>query len=100
MLRAQAEFQRMPFQVLEQRGIHHAIVLAPSPLLRLELDPSLAGSWVIEFPHPDPYLRDDVIFVKEDADPRALREAFPERRLYRMTFGHGIPSIQLIPIAN
>jgi hypothetical protein len=49
-------------------------------------------------PHPDPFFRDDVLYVRASADVAALRARFPERKLYRMLFRRQGAPIALQPI--
>jgi hypothetical protein len=54
---------------------------------------------VLFYPHPDPFLRDDVIFAKPNARLPALRERFPGRRLYAMHYNTSDDPITLVEIA-
>ena len=56
-----------------------------------------AGSWVLDYPHPDPFFRDDVIFAKLTADRAALRARFPDRKLYTLTYSVDDPTIVVMP---
>lgn len=81
-LLAQAEDQMLPFTTVAEHRIHHAVVLADSmaPLYTRHR----TGSWVLQYPHPDPYFRDDVIWATPGADLAALRVHFPDRAFYRL----------------
>ncbi len=83
-LRAQAEAQRQPYDAIEQQGIHHAVILVGA-LGEFYLR-DRTGSWVLQFPHPDPYFRDDIVYARRTADVAALRERFPDRAIYRMLY--------------
>lgn len=85
-LRTHAETVRLPFAAAERQGIHDAVVVAPQAALLRTVRPDLAplGGWVYEFPPPDPFLRDDVLWTRADSDLDELRRRFPQRKLYRM----------------
>lgn len=87
-MRVQAVIQAVPLESPSVSEVHHAVVLAPQAAHFWLRNKSLArtGSWVYEFPLPDPSLNDDVLFVREDADLDALRARFPDRSFWRMTF--------------
>lgn len=73
-------------------GLEPAIVLVEpvQALWRLRPDLAIAGAWRGELPHPDPFLRDRVIFASgADADPQKLLRAFPRRRLYALRASGG-----------
>jgi hypothetical protein len=101
-LHEQARLQRLPFDALADLGVHKAIVIAPPFWSLVRGHPLFApvGSWVLQYPHPDPFLRDDVIFVRHTADPAALRSRFPERTIYVMTYNTGPRPIQLSPLGT
>ena len=87
-LRRQAENNRAPFAAVEAAGVHDAIVMAPQPIMLTRMDPAREpyGSWVFHYPHPDPFLRDDVLYVKPGSDLERLRTLFPERQIYWMNY--------------
>ncbi|HTE55227.1 MAG TPA: hypothetical protein VK698_30450, partial [Kofleriaceae bacterium] len=87
-LHEQARTQRLPFDAIASLGIHRAMVMAPPFITLVNRHPVLAqvGTWVFQYPPPDPFLRDDVIFVRPTADPAALRALYPDRTLYAMTY--------------
>lgn len=60
------------------------VVVEPAPALwRLRPDLGLNGVWRGEVPHPDPFLRDRVVFARgEYADLAVLSRVFPRRQLY------------------
>ncbi len=99
-LRAQALPQLVPPRVLAEAGVHNAIVLAPEYFRLVRHHPTFAprGSWVMMYPHPDPFFRDDVIFASNKADPAALRARFPDRALWRMTYAPDPPILRVAPI--
>jgi hypothetical protein len=101
-LHAQAAPQILPARVLAEHGVHHAIVLAPEYFRLVRGHPTFAphGSWVMMYPHPDPFFRDDVIFASAHADPTALRARFPDRSLWRMTYAQDPPILRLAPLAD
>lgn len=96
-LRLQASSQGVPMATLAALDVHHAVVMAPPYIVLLQVDRTFApwGSWVLEYPHPDPFLRDDVVFAKSTADPAALRARFPDRTLYRMSYVREQPPIRV-----
>lgn len=99
----QARIQRLPFDALASLPVHRALVLAPPPAVLVNTNPLLApvGSWVFQYPPPDPFFRDDVIFARHTADVTALRARFPDRTIYRMTYTPAAESpIQIEPIAG
>jgi hypothetical protein len=83
-LHQEAKGERFAFDVVDEANIHQAIVLAPSPAWLAWLRKDRAGSWVVQFPHPDPYFRDDVIYAKANADIKLLHDRFPDRGLFRL----------------
>lgn len=88
-LRAQATNWVRFFQVVERAEVHNAIVIAPWPGNFMHRHPEFksTGSWVHWLPPPDPYLRDDVLYVAEEkTELGPLLAAFPGRRLYRMSY--------------
>lgn len=97
-LRRQAENQSLPFAAIRDAGIHRAVIVAPPPMMLYWNRPDLErwGSWVRLFPPPDPFLRDDIIFVRPDTDVEALRRRFPDRALYRMSYELGADPVQLV----
>ncbi|MDB4959682.1 MAG: hypothetical protein JWO36_7251 [Myxococcales bacterium] len=99
-LRAQATTQAIPDKMLEALDVHHAIVIAQPYIVLLQIDKTFApaGSWVLEYPHPDPFLTDDVIFAKASANPEALHRLFPDRALYEMSYAREQPSIRVTPL--
>ncbi len=92
-LESQAAVQAFPFEELARRDIHHAVVLA-DPIAKLYVHHQ-TGSWVLQFPHPDPYLRDDIVFANADADVGALRARFPTRTLYRLSISTEPPGLDI-----
>jgi hypothetical protein len=97
-LRRQAENQHLPFAAIRKANIHRAVIIAPAPMNLYWTRPGLerCGSWVRMFPPPDPFLRDDIIFVKPNTDIEALRRQFPDRALYRMSYPFGAEPVQLV----
>lgn len=96
-LHAQATTQALPQSTLEDNGVHHAIVIAKPYLYLLQVDRSFApwGSWVLEYPQPSPDLSDDIIWAKWNADPKALKAAFPDRTIYRLRYSDKPPVLGL-----
>lgn len=97
-LHTAAARQQMIYDALDEVGIHHAIVMAPD-YGRFPVavnDPAI--TWMLQYPHPDPFLRDDVIFAKTTADVAALHAAFPDRKLYAMTYASRSPTIRFAPV--
>lgn len=95
-LGAQAEVQGYPLEVLARHDVHHAVVIADTLALLYADDP--VGSWVLQFPHPDPYLRGDLIFARATADVAALRRKFPDRAFWRLTITGAPPSLSVVPL--
>lgn len=96
-LHASAAAQLEPEEVVARQDIHHAIVLAPAYGVWAH-DEVPQGSWVLQYPQPDPFLRDDVIFATATADRAALRKLFPDRRLYEMSYEVREPTIRVVPL--
>lgn len=96
-LRAQATTQALPAAMLEASDVHNAVVIARQYIVLLQIDKTFApwGSWVLDYPHPSPDLSDDIIWAKWNADPKALRTAFPDRTIYRMHYSDKPPAIRL-----
>ncbi|MDA8020499.1 MAG: hypothetical protein MPN21_23925 [Thermoanaerobaculia bacterium] len=80
--------------------LENAVVIADRPYKLWFARPEIGGvsSWVAELPHPDPYLRDEVLFAYPEADLEALRRAFPDRRLYRMTYAREGDPVRVVPL--
>jgi hypothetical protein len=94
----QALVQRIPLDAVAD--LDHAIVIADRPYKLWFARPELGAisSWVADLPHPDPYLRDRVLFAYPEADVDALRRAFPDRRLYRMTYSSEGEPVRVSPL--
>lgn len=77
-----------------------AVVVADRPHRLWFLRPEIGAvsSWVAELPHPDPFLRDPVLFAYPEADLDLLRRRFPDRRLYRMTYAAEGPPVRVEPL--
>jgi hypothetical protein len=87
----------MPFRYLESVGVHNAVVLAPAPAtMDVVTGGRLHSSWVLQLPHPDPFLQDDVIFARSDTDVERLRARFPERDLFRLVYKREGPLMGLL----
>jgi hypothetical protein len=82
----QTQSQRYIPDLVEAAGVHRAVVLAPGPLRVWARRGDPTGTWVVQHPHPDPFLRDDVVYAYPDADVAALRAKLPDRSIYRFTF--------------
>ena len=74
-----------------------AIVVAPpaAAVRRVQPEFDRAGTWVFEYPHPDPYLRDPVIYVKEGSNLDELFKQFPTRNFYRLSHVKDVLPIHL-----
>lgn len=96
-LRMQASTQTIPEEMLEASDIHHAIVMARSYIVLLQVDKTFApwGSWVLEYPHPHPDLSDDILWAKPNAKPDELHAAFPDRAIYKLTYHADAPTLRL-----
>lgn len=94
----QALVQRYHLDAVED--LDDAIVIADRPYKLWFARPEIGGisSWVAELPHPDPYLRDRVIFAYPEADVEAIRAAFPDRKLYRMTYSRKGDPVRVEPL--
>lgn len=100
-LHDQARVQRMPFEALERAGVTRAVVVADAPyhLWDLRPDEIETRSWVVTYPAPDPYLRDDLIFVAPTTQSGAptsveqLRRLFPTRDIVRLHYQSEGPPI-------
>lgn len=97
-LHASASRQQMIYDALDELNIHHAIVMTPSYAAFPAAVRDPAFTWMLQYPHPDPFFRDDVIFAHNDADIAALRRAFPDRKLYAMTYAPRSPTIRVAPV--
>jgi hypothetical protein len=95
----QAIVQRSP--LLAVAHLRQAVVVSDRPYQLWFKNPAIReiSSWVSDLPHPDPLLQDEVLFAYADqADLAKLRAAFPQRKLYRMTFHEGPDPIRVAPI--
>jgi len=99
-LNEQAENQYAPLEALESANLSNAVVLVPQAATYWHGHPerSSTGSWVYEFPPPDPYLRDDVLLLTRPIEVERLREHFPDRNIYRMYFPRLHGSITIVPL--
>ncbi len=97
-LHRSAVAQRDVADALDDLDIHHAIVIAPPFAAFVMASGNPAGTWMLQYPHPDPQLTDDVIFAQSTAQPAALRARFPDRKLYRMDYAVEPPTLRLSPI--
>lgn len=96
-LRRQTIPRVMLAETLDAASVHDAIVVAPPFIRLLRVDPTIAevGSWVLQYPHPDPYLGDDRLFVLAGADLAALRARQPDRAVVHVTFSDEPPYIRV-----
>ncbi len=88
-LRAQAALSRLPLNDLEAVTVRPALLIAEPPYLLWEKRPDLyedVRSWRLRFPHPDPWLRDDVLVVYPSIDAPQLVTHFPDRAYYHLTY--------------
>ncbi len=87
-LRAQAEVLEVPRRAMASVVEAPALVVADPQHELWEMRPEMARvrSWAVEYQHPDPYLRQDVLLVYPKVKPEVLDREFPERRVYRMTY--------------
>ncbi len=99
-LRKQAEVQSITLDVVEAVVETPAIVVAPpaSTVRRTRPEFAAAGSWVYEYPHPDPDLSGPVIFVREGTNLEVLFERFPKRYFYGIKFDTGELPVIIYPI--
>ena len=89
--------QGVPEDRITALNIHHAIVLAPTyALWAFEHEPT--GTWMLEYPHPDPLYRDDLIFASPGADRAMLHKLFPDRPLFEVSYAHREPTIVVRPL--
>ncbi len=97
-LRDQATINRAPLDAVA--GLENAVVIADRPYKLWFTRPEIGeiGSWMADLPHPDPYLRDPVIFAYPEGDPQALLARFPDRRFYRMTYHPTGDPIRVAPL--
>ena len=82
----QAIIHRTPLDAVAH--LKNAIVIADRPSQLWFSRPELkdVSSWLADLPHPDPFLRDNVLFAYPEADVELLRRDFPDRELYRLTY--------------
>jgi len=88
-LRAQAALAQLPLGNLEQVTVRPALLIAEPPYLLWEKRPDLyddVRSWRLRFPHPDPWLRDDVLVVYPSIEAPRLVAQFPDRAYYHLTY--------------
>lgn len=94
----QAVIHRLPLDATAH--LENAIVISDRPsdlwFSRPELED--VSSWLADLPHPDPFLRNEVIFAYPEADVELLRRDFPDRKLYRMTFHGEGEAVRLRPL--
>jgi len=81
-LQRHGAFVSRPYELLASKGVHDAIVIAPT-LFQMR-PPGTIGSWQLHMPHPDPFLEDDLVFALYGADPDALHELYPQRDVVRI----------------
>jgi hypothetical protein len=101
-LHASAAARTAPARLVAELGIHHAIIVAEPFIMLPQVDPASApaSTWELRYPHPDPFLRDDVIYVEPVVPLADLRARFPDRAFYAMTYkvDPGHPTIKVTPI--
>jgi hypothetical protein len=87
----QARNQAAPLDALASARLTNAIVVAPQFAAYWRYHPGRArwGSWIFEFPPPDPFLRDEVLVLSREVTLEQLREHYPGRAVYRMEFPRG-----------
>jgi len=88
--------QGVPEERITALNIHHAIVLAP-PYSAWAFQNEPTGTWILAYPHPDPFYRDDLIFAAINADRAMLRKLFPDRPLFEVTYARHEPTIIVGP---
>ena len=87
----------MPEERLQALNIHRAIVLAP-PYAAWAAAHVPTGTWMLQYPHPDPFFRDDIIFGLPHADPAALHKRFPDRAIYQLGYARREPALVVTPL--
>jgi hypothetical protein len=99
-LQKQAENAMMIVDAVEEADLENAIVLGGSPIRLIFAHPDSreTGSWVYWLPPPDPYFRDEVIFADPETDLAALREQFPDRDLYGMSYHMNDQPVRIQPL--
>jgi len=80
-----------PYRAVAEADIHHAIVFWP------HWQEQGRQSWVWQPRIPRYDLSDDVLYCFDIDDKRALRAAFPDRRLYAIRYPHGEASVEELP---
>lgn len=96
ILRWQAEIQQLLFDTVADIDRPSVVVAEPpGRLLQLRDDLAAVGTWVAELPSPDPFLRDEVLFVYPKANPNQLAEWFPQRDLYHLIYHTEGPPMEL-----
>lgn len=88
--------QGVPEERITALKIHHAIVMAP-PYAMWAYEHEPTGTWMLQYPHPDPFYRDDLLFVVPDADRAMLRARFPDRALFEVSYARREPTIIVGP---
>ena len=97
-LRAQAEIAAIPLRALDQIEARPALVIAEPLHLLWEKRPDLLAdvrSGPLRFPHPDPWLRDDVLVVYPSIEPPRLFGHFPDRAYYHLTYQKTGPPVAI-----
>lgn len=99
-MRRQAEVQATALDVVSAVVERPAIVVAPSAagVRQVDRDLAQAGSWVYEYPHPDPYLEAPVIFVKEGSNLDELFARFPDRHFYSLSYVQDVLPVKVTRI--
>lgn len=97
-LREHAKIVRAPIEAVAD--LRHAVVIADPPQQLWTMRPEMARvrSWVKHLPPPDPFLRDEVLFVYPYVSLEDLVEHLPGREIYRMTYNATGPPITLRPL--
>ena len=101
-LNTQVQHQLWFPAALEAGGVERAVVVTKPPPHYVGRHPTAkkAGSWVLYFPPPDPYLEEGIVYARWDADLKALRQAFKGWPVYAMTFHLGdVPDFSAPPVA-
>ncbi len=85
-LRGQAELLDIPYAYVRENEIENAIIVSPNPHEIARFTKNRYGTWQLQHPHPDPYLRDSVIFTYNQKSINDLVRLYPDRNIIVTNF--------------
>ena len=89
-LSAQAYPRRVVLDFIAKNVEPPAIVVGKPPVSSfIVAESGPIGTWVKEWPYPDPALSDPILYLRPRVVPADVRAAFPDRNLYQVEYADG-----------